>query len=202
MEHIDYNNSVEESIRRTQQVLNRRLGVATQGNDDLLSPGTETSSVSGRTGSSAKLIETIQQAHSMYPVSPLSATYGSSVMQGRVSEAAMELDVNFPVLQPVSPPSAKGPAGQLHVFPDDMLEEEQDEDDEGIANAEGLLGKDALRFQYLAGKTPSSNNGTGIASSKSKKGKKKAKKANSNQDTLGNFIQLPRISHSKSQPSK
>lgn len=78
------NSVVEESIRRTQMVINRRLGLDLQSQQPSstihetpkassainVAAGTEKTPNSGRSNSSSKLHDTIQQAHSLYPSSP------------------------------------------------------------------------------------------------------------------------------------
>lgn len=185
----DNSSAVEESIRRTQMVLNRRLGnadaSAVHGNGNgnglsnvELSPGNASGGRSGSAGSAngrstSKLMDTIQQAHNMYPASPGPASKHSR---------GDDIEVSTPMLQPISPPAGKFAQQMAREDNAQDMEEDEEDDDEDlldpaavVAAADTVLGKDSLRFSLPSSKN--SSGGGGIASAKGKKGtKKKAKK--------------------------
>ena len=91
--------SAEETIRRTQMVLNKRMG--------LNAHATATSMGPTKGASTLKLTETIHHAHAMYPPSPVTSR-GSSInaqdRDGTGGGLMMDVPVPAPQLRPISPP--------------------------------------------------------------------------------------------------
>ena len=91
--------SAEETIRRTQMVLNKRMG--------LNAHATATSMGPSKGASTLKLTETIHHAHAMYPPSPVTSR-GSSInaqdRDGTGGGLMMDVPVPAPQLRPISPP--------------------------------------------------------------------------------------------------
>jgi len=103
--------SAEETIRRTQMVLNKRMG---------LNANTTAASMGSSKGASTlKLAETIHHAHAMYPPSPVTSR-GSSIHER--DGGMIDIPVPAPQLQPISPPIVRhGVDGtSMAVGDDDM----------------------------------------------------------------------------------
>eukprot|EP00981_Chlorochromonas_danica_P001375 scaffold295_cov167-Ochromonas_danica.AAC.1 len=214
MQRLENNNAVEESIRRTQMVLNRRLGIASSSSSGQqqqhqqveLSPSAATvhSTGSGRSGSAnsangrsaTKLMETIQQAHSLYPASPLKSSSSDD------RDAIQQMDLPTPALQPAGPPVSsnlfRNVESQQQEDDDDEdgagLEDEEDDEEGPIVSStyRTTSGKDLLRFQLSSSDAKgggSINNQSSIANTNTTStgtsnnggggGKKKKKKASS-----------------------
>jgi hypothetical protein len=231
LERVEQNSVVEESIRRTQEKLNRRLGLqsahATTALDNgqgsahadnvMTSPSNMTlaslhttksnhSTGSGTSKNAGKLFDTIQQAHSLYPNSPVK---GMDVQHSfmNISKTQTDVDISIPALKPASPPrlTDEEDLNYLGSHPDndedEVLVENEGDDEDLLADYPGAisanqmeeaLNKDMLRFQH-----PSGNGKTNKPmSAKGKKGKKK-KKSSSVADLYGE-VQLPKINHSRS----
>ena len=91
--------SAEETIRRTQMVLNKRMG--------LNAHTTVTSMGPTKGASTLKLTETIHHAHAMYPPSPVTSRGNSINAQDRDGTGGglmMDVPVPAPQLRPISPP--------------------------------------------------------------------------------------------------
>ncbi|RYH29802.1 hypothetical protein EON65_07260 [archaeon] len=217
-EKVEQNSLIEESIRRTQEKLNRKLGShvppapSHSSMDNVMtSPSGMTvntyhsnnsahsnqSNASGTSRNAGKLLDTIQHAHSLYPASPAKEMQGG----GGGRPAVNDVDISVPSLRPASPPRDKTIAtdDNLNMYRGDDQEDDvlidQDGDEDEPANVEDALNRDLLRFQYpntSSGKIPNKP-----MSAKGKKMKKK-KKASASAVDLHGDLQLPRINNSRS----
>jgi hypothetical protein len=91
--------SAEETIRRTQMVLNQRMGLNVHATASSMGPA--------KGASTLKLTETIHHAHAMYPPSPVTSR-GSCInaqdRDGTGGGLMMDVPVPAPQLRPISPP--------------------------------------------------------------------------------------------------
>jgi chromosome segregation ATPase len=124
------NNAIEESIRRAQDKINRKLGRGDSFTHQPNNPNQQSNIHSTPSGagipadktptsarSASKLHETIQHAHSLYPASP-SASFEKQQQFGLDSEQQQQPDnfLSVPSMKPLSPPSLDNPMEFASAF--------------------------------------------------------------------------------------